>query len=166
MRTETRTGKQFDMFHNVSSCAFMGRAEVLLLFIFMNSDFLDSTPVGISHTCPHNSPAIPTGKCNERSNITLQERWVRARRELGQLNVFLCAFSYVCVCVCVHAAEPIEAICPALVHVPMAHFSQLRLKSMHWSLRGKNQALTPSAVCGAVRSWWRTQSHGLDKQSL
>lgn len=69
-RTETRTSKWLDMFHNVSPCAFMGRAEVLLLFIFMNSNFLDRTPVGISHTCPHNSPAMPAGIFNGCSNIT------------------------------------------------------------------------------------------------
>lgn len=115
------------MFHNVSPCAFMGRAEVLLLFIFMNSDFLDSTPVGISHTCPHNSPAIPAGKCNERINITRKMGDSRVGIRLAE------CFSVciqVCLFACVHATQPIEAIRPALVHVPMEHFLQLRLETM------------------------------------
>lgn len=50
---------------------------MLLLFIFMNSDILDRIPVGISRTCSHNSPAIPAGKCNERSNIyKMGENWM------------------------------------------------------------------------------------------
>jgi len=66
----------------------------------------------------------------------------------------------------VRAIKPMETICPAPVHVPMECFPQLRLKPTHFSLRGKKRALDPSAVCGAVRSWWRARSHGLDKPSV
>lgn len=86
------------MIHNVSPCAFMGRAEVLVLFIFMNVDFLDSPPVGISHTYPQNSPAIPAGKCNKWSFIT--RKMGESRMELGQRNVFLSSdmFAFMCAC--------------------------------------------------------------------
>ena len=101
---------------------------MLLLFIFMNSDFLDSTPVGISHTCPHNSPTTPAGKCDERSNIT--RKMGESKMGIRPAECFPVCIQ-VCLFVCVHATQPIEAICPALVCVPMEHFPQLRLKPTH-----------------------------------
>lgn len=85
------------MTHNVTPCAFMGRAEVLLLFVFMNSDFPDSTPVGISHTYPHNSPAIPAGKCDEQSYIT--RKMGESRMGIRPAEYFL-MFKHVCFHVC------------------------------------------------------------------
>lgn len=101
---------------------------MLLLFIFMNSDFLDSSPVGISHTCPHNSPAIPAGKCDERSNST--RKMGKSRMGIRPAECLPVCIQ-VCLFACVHATQPIEAICPALVHVPMEHFPQLHLKPTH-----------------------------------
>lgn len=119
MRTETRTSKGFDAFHNASPCAFMGRAEVLPLFISTNSDLLDGPAVGVSHTCPHNSPAVPVGKREERSNMT--RKMEESRMGVQPAEYLLCAFKYVCLHVCVPPLAS-EDICPALARVPMEHF--------------------------------------------
>lgn len=85
------------MIHNVSPCAFIERAEVLVLFIFMNGDFLDSTPVGISHNCPHNSSAIPGGKYDKRSFIT--RKMGESRMGIRSAECFP-IFKHVCFHVC------------------------------------------------------------------
>lgn len=68
----------------------------------MNSDFLDSTPVGISHLCPHKSPTNPTGKCDEHSNITGKIGDNRMGIRPAECSP-VC--SQVCLSTCVHATQ-------------------------------------------------------------
>lgn len=96
---------------------------MLPLFIFMNRDLLDSPPVGISHTCPHNLPAIPVGKRDKHSDMT--KKMCERGWELGQLNVFYVRSN---IFVCAHATQPIKTVCPVLVYVSIEQFPQLPLK--------------------------------------